>query len=185
MKRIAFFLVLVIASGVSLEAQGMRYPDVDRGSRAPDFSLPYATRDSLAFEELSLSSFAGVRNVILAFYPADWSGGCTREVCAFRDNFDTLQSLDAEILAISGDYPYSHHEWAKHHNLPFKLLSDHMHTVAASYHSYNRSTGYNKRTVYLVDMEGNIAYRDLEYSTKDLTSFEKLRDALNDLKQSD
>ncbi len=151
------------------------------GDSAPDFSLPYATQDSVAGDDLRLSSFAGKRNVILAFYPADWSGGCTKEVCTLRDNFSALANLDAEILGISGDYEYSHHEWAKHHQLPFKLVSDHDHSVAKTYSSYNES-GYNKRTVYVVDKSGKIAYIDLQYSVRTSNSFNKLQDALKALK---
>lgn len=117
------------------------------GSRAPEFTLPYATKDSIARSPLKLSDFAGKRVVIVAFYPADWSTGCTKEVCTMRDNFEALQGLDAEVLAISGDYVWSHHEWAKFHNLPFKLLSDHSHAVARLYDSYNDKTFYNRRTV--------------------------------------
>lgn len=158
-------------------AQGTGYPALTVGSFAPDFSLPFATKDSVGFGEITLSALRG-RNVVVAFYPADWSGGCTREVCTFRDNFADLASLNADIIAISGDYPYSHHEWAKHHGLPFPLLSDHKHRVAPVYHSYNETTGYNKRTVYVIDAAGKIAYIDLEYSTRDLGSFERLRAAL-------
>jgi len=149
------------------------------GEPAPDFSLPYANRDSVGFGSISLSQYAGKKIVVLAFYPADWSGGCTREVCTLRDNFDSLAGPDVEVLGISGDYPYSHHEWAKHHNLPFLLLSDARHTVAPAYRSYNPSSGYNKRTAFIIDKEGRFAYIDLEYSTRDMTSFGKLREALS------
>lgn len=152
------------------------------GSKAPDFSLPYATRDSVAPEDLKLSDLVGKRTIVLAFYPADWSGGCTREVCAFRDNFGALSQLNAEVLGISGDYEYSHHEWAKYHNLPFKLLADHSHRVARTYDSYNDVSGFNKRTVYVIDKQGNIAYIDMKYSTRDMESFHKLQDALKNVR---
>ncbi|MBI4418857.1 MAG: redoxin domain-containing protein, partial [Ignavibacteriales bacterium] len=75
----------------------------------------------------------------MAFYPADWSPGCTKELCTFRDSLARLQEPNVEILAISGDYVWSHHAWAKHHEFPFKLLSDHRHTVARLYASSNIS----------------------------------------------
>jgi peroxiredoxin Q/BCP len=124
----------------------------------------------------------GERCVVLAFYPADWSTGCTSEVCTFRDNFSALEGLDAEILAISGDYVWSHFEWAKHHNLPFKLLSDHDHTVAKLYNSYNEKSLYNKRTVYVINKQGKIAYADLQYSVADLKDFEDVKNALASLR---
>ncbi len=63
------------------------------GAKAPDFSLSYATRDSIASDPLMLSKEIGKGPIVLAFYPADWSGGCTNEVCTFRDSFDELAKL--------------------------------------------------------------------------------------------
>src|SRR5262245_58951282 len=88
------------------------------GDPAPDFALPYATKDSVASDDLKLSSEIGKNIIVLAFYPADWSGGCTKEMCTMRDNIADLGHLNAEVLGISGDYEYSHHEWAKNLNLP-------------------------------------------------------------------
>ena len=148
------------------------------GDRAPNFLLPYATRDSVARDSLSLASLVGKRNVVLAFYPADWSGGCTKEVCTLRDNFTELGALNADVVGISGDYAFSHHEWAKHHELPFRLASDHSHAVARQYGSYNDTYGFNRRTVYVIDRAGKIAYLDLAYSVRDSVSFTKLKAAL-------
>lgn len=175
MKKISFvagFLMLVIC------AQAQTTPELVVGQAAPDFTLPFATRDSIARIPLKLSDFVGKSTVILAFYPADWSGGCTKEVCTMRDDFGNIQKLNAEILAISGDYVFSHFEWAKHHNLPFKLVSDHSHNVARVYNSYNDKSMMNKRTVYLIDKQGKIAYVDLEYSVRDDEDFNKLKTAI-------
>lgn len=174
-------LILLMLSSVS-GAHNVPSDTLVIGDQAPDFVLPYATRDSVASEDLTLSSLFGKTNIILAFYPANWSGGCTREVCTFRDNFAALSELHAEILGISGDYEYSHHEWAKHLDLPFKLVSDHAHNAAKAYFSYNDQYGSNKRTVYLIDRKGKIAYIDPKYSSRDITSFEKLKSALTLLK---
>jgi peroxiredoxin len=151
------------------------------GEPAPDFSLPYATRDSVFRDSLKLSTLVGKKNVVLAFYPADWSGGCTKEVCTLRDNFAALGGLNADVVGLSGDYVFSHHEWAKYHNLPFRLASDHNHAVAKRYGSYNDDYGYNKRTVFVVDHAGKIAYEDLAYSPRDSVSFMKLQGALKTL----
>jgi len=152
------------------------------GDTAPGWSLPYATRDSVARDTLTLSSMVGKRNVVLAFYPADWSGGCTREVCTLRDNFNALGALNADVVGISGDYVFSHYEWAKFHNLPFRLASDHRHEVARKYDSFGEASGYNRRTVYVIDKGGKIAYMDMAYSTRDSVSFGKLQDALKKMK---
>lgn len=179
MKQI--FIVFLISTMVSLSAYTQIKEMRKVGEVAPDFTLPYATRDSLGGSDLRLSNLLGTKAIVLAFYPADWSGGCTKEVCALRDNFSSLAELNAEVLAVSGDYEYSHHEWAKHHNLPFKLISDHKHDAAKAYNSYNETAGYNKRTVFIIDKNGKIAYIDLSYSVRDLESFEKLKKALKDI----
>lgn len=187
MDRFTSVIALLLVSASLLFAQApptgqtTSAPSLEVGQPAPDFALPYATRDSIARTPIKLSDFFGKRNVILAFYPADWSSGCTKEVCTMRDDFNNLEKLNAEILAISGDYVFSHHEWAKHHNLPFKLLSDHSHDVAKMYHSYNEKSGFNRRTVIVVDKQGKIAYVDLQYSVADNEDFNRLKEALSKL----
>jgi peroxiredoxin len=173
---ILFLTVLMIACG-DASAQELLV-----GQPAPDFILPYATKDSIARLPLKLSELIGKSNIILAFYPADWSSGCTKEVCTMRDDFGQLQNLNADVLAISGDYVFSHHEWAKHHNLPFRLLSDHSHEVAKMYNSYNERTLMNKRTMFVIDRSGKLAYIDMEYSVRDDEDYKRLKAALAQLR---
>jgi peroxiredoxin len=171
-------LLVLVSAGIALADSDT---PLHVGDAAPDFSLPYATRDSVAGDDLKLSSLVGKRNIVLAFYPADWSGGCTKEVCTLRDNFTSLGAVNADVVALSGDYVYSHHEWAKFHNLPFRLASDHDHAVAKRYGSYNEASGHDRRTVFVVDKQGKIAYIDLTYSPRDSVSFGKLQVALKAL----
>lgn len=178
---LAIIVSMFVLSGFVL-AQASSPNELKVSDPALDFTLPYATKDSVASENLKLSDLFGKRNIVLAFYPADWSGGCTKEVCTFRDNFAALSELNVEVLGISGDYEFSHHEWAKYHNLPFKLVADHKHEVAKTYNSYNEMYGWNKRTVYVIDKQGKIAYIDLKYSVRDMTSFDKLQEALRKLR---
>ncbi|MBV9927608.1 MAG: peroxiredoxin [Acidobacteria bacterium] len=154
------------------------------GEAAPDFKLPYATLEKIFMkpdEQMSLSSLKG-RNVILAFYPADWSGGCTTEVCTLRDTFAELSKLNASVLGVSGDYVFSHHEWAKFHKLQFPLLSDHDHRVARMYDSFMEQAGFNKRTVYLIDKEGVVRYVNLAFKAGDKKDYDALRAELEKLK---
>lgn len=148
------------------------------GEAAPDFTLPYATKEKIFMrpeERMTLSSLRG-KTVVLAFYPADWSGGCTTEVCTFRDNFADLGKLNAVVLGISGDYVFSHHEWAKHHNLPFALLSDHDHKVAKAYDSYyGDEIGMNKRTIFVIDKDGIVRYSNLAFKANDRKEYDTLR----------
>ena len=148
------------------------------GDAAPDFTLPAATQDTIEFRGVHLASAVGKDDIILAFYPADWSGGCTKEMCTMRDNFRDLGSLGATVYGISGDYVFSHRQWAKTLGLPFTLLSDHDHRVARLYESYNDKSGFNKRTVYVIDRNGKIAYIDPAYVAGSEDSFARLKAAL-------
>jgi glutaredoxin-dependent peroxiredoxin len=152
------------------------------GDQAPAFSLPFATKDSIGRADVTLTSLLGKGSIVLAFYPADFSGGCTKEVCTLRDNFEALGNLHASVYGISGDYIFSHHEWANKLQLPFTLLSDHDHRIARLYKSYMEDAGYNKRTVYVIDKGGKISYCDLNYSVRDSKSFDNLKAALDRLK---
>ncbi len=178
MKRITSSLTCIFIACSSFAQENSQ---LTTGQKAPDFSLSYATKDSIFRTPMKLSEVVGKQNIILAFYPADWSGGCTKEVCALRDDFASLQKLNADVFGISGDYVFSHYEWAKHHNLPFKLLSDHSHEVAKAYASYNEKSMMNKRTVFVVDKKGNLGYVDLEYSVRDNEDFNRLKEALSKL----
>lgn len=154
------------------------------GQAAPDFRLPYATLEKYYLkpeEYLALSGLRG-KNVILAFYPADWSGGCTKEVCTLRDTFAELSKLNAAVLGVSGDYVFSHHEWAKFHKLQFPLLSDHDHKIARLYGSFNEAVGYNKRTVFLIDKDGVVRYSNLDFKAGDANDYNRLREELTKLK---
>jgi peroxiredoxin len=173
-------LVLALLLSFMHTAAALDGPRV--GEKAPDFVLPMATKDTLVPGGLRLSSLIGKNLVILAFYPADWSGGCTKEMCTMRDNFAELSDLGASVLGISGDYIYSHREWAKFHHLQFPLLSDHDGQVARLYGSLNEESGYNRRTLYLIDRNGTIAYVDLQYNPSTPDSFEELKNAIAKLR---
>jgi peroxiredoxin Q/BCP len=154
------------------------------GEAAPDFKLPYATLENIYLKPEEYMALSGLRgkNVILAFYPADWSGGCTKEVCTLRDTFSELAKLNAMVLGVSGDYVFSHHEWAKFHKLQFPLLSDHDHKIARLYGSFNEAVGFNKRTVFLIDKEGVVRYSNLEFKAGDAADYNHLREELGKLK---
>jgi len=174
---VAFLSLAAAGSALASPADSLRV-----GDKAPDFTLPIATKDSVWTAPLTLSSLIGQRNIVIAFYPADWSGGCTREVCSLRDNFSSLSSLNADVIGISGDYQFSHYEWAKFHNLPFRLASDHKHEVARQYGVYNEQYGFDNRTVFVVDKAGKLAYIDWHYSPRDSMSLHKLRGALTTMR---
>jgi peroxiredoxin len=148
------------------------------GDRAPDFALPFATAEKIGDKPWRLSEQLGDQRVVLAFYPADFSPGCTKEMCTFRDNFQALAGMNAKVVGISGDYVWAHQAWAKSEQLPFALLSDHAHDVGRLYGSYDEKSGYNRRTVFVIDGKGIIRYLDLAYSVSDEADYDALRAAL-------
>ena len=75
-------------------------------------------------DDLTLSEFLGKKNIVLYFYPKDETLGCTREACTFRDSYEELTNLGAEVLGVSGQSVASHKSFATHYGLPFILLSD-------------------------------------------------------------
>jgi len=170
--------VVIAAMCVALPFGARSGEKLRLGDAAPDFTLPLATQDTIEFHGVHLSSAVGKDDIILAFYPADWSGGCTKEMCTMRDNFRDLGSLGATVYGISGDYVFSHRQWAKTLGLPFALLSDHDHRVARLYGSYNEESGFNRRTVYVIDRRGKIAYIDPAYVAGSQESFANLKTAL-------
>lgn len=177
--RLATLVLVCLAVGPAALAQGGE-PAV--GQKAPDFSLPWADKDGFHLkpeERIELSKLKG-KIVVLAFYPADWSPGCTTEVCTLRDDagFGGLGKLDAVIYGVSGDYVFSHMEWAKHHNLPFALLSDHDHAIAKAYGSFNTDAGFNKRTVYVIDRAGVVRYANLNFRAGSAEDYTALRAAI-------
>lgn len=97
------------------------------GERAPDFTL--LDQDG---REVKLSEYAGKKNVVLYFYPKDDTPGCTKESCAFRDQFAEFSDAGAEVLGVSADSVSSHKAFAEKYRLPFRLLADvHGHTRKA------------------------------------------------------
>ena len=89
------------------------------GQTAPDFTLK-----GLENEEFTLSSLKGEKSIVLYFYPKDFTPGCTREACSFRDAYEVFTEAGAEVVGVSNDSVGTHEKFAHKKNLPFKLLSD-------------------------------------------------------------
>jgi len=122
------------------------------GSNAPDFALP--AQDG---EEVRLSDFRGRKNVVIYFYPKDFSIGCTAEAKAFRDSYQTFADTDTEVIGISGDSVDSHQRFSEHCGLPFNILSDTGKTVRELY-EIGGLFGTSGRVTYVVDRDGVIRY---------------------------
>jgi peroxiredoxin len=121
------------------------------GRPAPDFEL----RDQHG-GTVSLSSYQGKKAVVVMFYPYAFSGVCTGELCAVRDNLPTFQSDDVQLVAVSCDPMFSLRAFAERDGLTFPLLSDFWPhgAVARSYGVFDEEKGCAKRSSFIVDTEG-------------------------------
>jgi peroxiredoxin Q/BCP len=151
-------------------------PDV--GKRAPDFSLPWANRDGVGPIEspYQLASDRG-RTVVVAFYPRDFTKGCTAQLQTFAEQYDSLFGPEVTLVGISTDSVTTHSRFAASLNLPFRLLSDPEQRVSKQYSSKD-SGGYNRRTVYVIGPDGRVKYRNLKFNALDPKSYSELRDAV-------
>ena len=131
------------------------------GEAAPEFALP-----DQGGRTRSLAEFRD-RWLVLYFYPRDDTPGCTRQACAFRDDWNKLAALGAQVVGVSVDDVESHLDFAKEHRLPFLLLADAGGAVAARYGSI-RDLGlvkFARRNTFLIDPQGRIAKVYLSAST--------------------
>jgi peroxiredoxin len=131
------------------------------GTKAPDFTLPFAPR-----EELSLSELRG-KPVILAFYPADWSPTCGDQIGQYNELLPEFHKFGAELLGISVDGPWSHKAYAAARNLHFRLLSDFepKGAVAKQYGAYRSANGFAERALFVIGKDGVIAWNHLAQLT--------------------
>jgi peroxiredoxin Q/BCP len=123
------------------------------GDKAPDFTLPSQMGDNV-----TLSEFLGKKNVVLYFYPKDETPGCTREACTFRDSYEELTKLGAEVLGVSGQSVASHKSFASHYGLPFILLSDVGNKVRELYGVPSTMGLIPGRVTYIIDMKGVVRH---------------------------
>jgi thioredoxin-dependent peroxiredoxin len=122
------------------------------GDNAPDFNLP-----SQNGNQVSLNDFRG-KAIVLYFYPADDTPGCTAESCAFRDQYEVFTSAGAEVVGVSGDSPESHQKFAAKYNLPFTLLSDRGNKVRKEYGASAAFGLFPGRVTYVIDKDGVVQY---------------------------
>ena len=122
------------------------------GDKAPDFSL--MDERGLPF---SLRDYLGKKIVVLYFYPKDFTPGCTKEACSFRDDYKEIEEKGAVVIGVSIDSVESHAKFSKKHDLPFALLSDNRKEVAKKYDVLGIGGVLAKRVTFIIDKQGNIA----------------------------
>jgi peroxiredoxin len=126
------------------------------GQKAPDFTLQNQDK-----KEVKLSDFAGKKNVVLMFYPLDWSPVCTNEHACFVNDMKQFETLDAEVLGVSVDSVWSHKAYADKMGIHYSLLAD-FHPkggMSDKYGVYLSDKGITGRSIIIVNKEGYVAWR--------------------------
>jgi peroxiredoxin Q/BCP len=125
------------------------------GQPAPDFTVKAADG-----RELKLADFRGKRNVVVYFYPADFTMVCTKEACGFRDVYEDLASKDTEVIGVSVDDDEKHKQFAEKYKVPFALVSDPDRKLAENYEATGGLIGLiakkARRVTYVIDKQGTI-----------------------------
>jgi peroxiredoxin Q/BCP len=126
------------------------------GDKAPDFTLPDPDGTPV-----SLSSYAG-KKVVVYFYPAASTAGCTTQACDFRDNIASLRSSGYEVLGVSPDSQDKQKRFRDEENVPYPLLCDPSHEVLEAYGAWGEKNNYGKkvigviRSTFVIDEQGEV-----------------------------
>jgi len=126
---------------------------IQAGEMAPDFEL-----SNHHGEKIKLSDFQGKKNVVLVFYPAAFTGRCTGELCALRDELSSFQNENIELLAISCDSMFTLKVFAEQEGYAFSLLADFWPhgEVAQKYGVFNPERGFAGRGTFIINKEGKV-----------------------------
>lgn len=119
------------------------------GTVAPEFR---ATLDDGS--EFALAELKGRQNLVLYFYPKDFTAGCTKEACSFRDNWDAVRGYDATVVGVSRDDAASHTAFRAKHDLPFPLIADPDGSLHEAYDVKGLLPFVPPRITYVIDKEG-------------------------------
>ncbi len=150
------------------------------GQPAPSFSL-YNTEKQL----VSLGDFAG-KNLIMLFFPMAFTSTCTAEMCQMRDDIATYAGMNAEVVGISVDSPYTLAKFRDEQRLPFDLLSDFNKEASRAYDTIYETyslglKGVSKRSAFVIDGQGIVRYAEVLDNAKDVPNFTNIQTTLNTL----
>lgn len=148
------------------------------GDVAPSFTLK-----STELKDVSLSDFKD-HKVVLLFFPMAFTGVCTDELCQMRDNYSIYEKLNAQIVAISVNSPFTLKKFKEENNLNFPVLSDFNKSVSQAYGTFYEEfvlglKGVSKRSAFLIDENGKIQYQEILENAGNLPNFEALEQVLS------
>ena len=172
MKKILISKTLILIFAFQLSFSTVSAQELQIGDKAPLFQAVDENG-----KDWNLADKLGEKTLVLYFYPAAMTSGCTKQACAYRDYKSNLDNLDVEVIGISGDNYKNLSVFKETHNLNFKLLSDYNGTIAKKYHVPVKKGGTIKKTennkefslkrgvttmrwTFIIDKDGKIAYID-------------------------
>jgi peroxiredoxin len=151
---------------------------VEIGQKPPDFQLFDQDKKLRTLKE-----FQG-KKVVLAFFPGAFTGGCTKEMCTFRDSMQTLNGLNAQVVGISVNDPFANKAFAEANKLQFPILSDYGREVVKKFNvllnDFAGLKGYTaaKRSVFILDASGMVRYRWVSEDPGKQPDYEEIKNAL-------
>ncbi|TMI22316.1 peroxiredoxin [Candidatus Bathyarchaeota archaeon] len=152
---------------------------VNQGEKAPTFTLPDTDRKPRSVNEFLKPNSA----TILAFFPGAFTSVCTREMCTLRDNMQELNKINAQVVGISVNDPFTNKAFAQNNNLNFPILSDYNREVVKLYNVYHENfgnlKGYTaaKRSVFILDHNGVVVYKWVSDDPTKEPNYEELKKA--------
>ena len=150
------------------------------GQQAPDFSLYDSDKNKITLSDLKS------HNILLLFFPAAFTGTCTKELCSVRDHISVYNNVSAKVFGISVDMVYSLSKYKEEQKLNFSLLSDFNKEASAAYgclydtFSYEMK-GVSKRAAFIIDKSGIVRYAEVLEKATDLPNFEEIQKTLQSL----
>lgn len=152
--RIIISISIIVGLSACKTEEKQEMGKVIVGDIAPDFELK--DKDG---NLVKLSSFRGVKSVVVYFYPKDETPGCTAQACSFRDSYEDFKEVGAEVIGISSDGSSSHSGFASNHRLPFILLSDPIGKARKAYGAYDLFGMIPGRVTYVIDKQGKVIHK--------------------------
>jgi glutaredoxin-dependent peroxiredoxin len=154
------------------------------GAKAPDFSLK--SKQASGLVDVKLSNNFGKKNTVVLFFPLAFTGVCTAEMCELTNSLSQYASLNAEVVAISVDSPFSQEVWAQKERITITLASDLNKTTAKAFgvllDDLAGIGSVSARAAFVIDKKGVIQYSEQTPTVKDLPNFKAVKEALAKLK---
>jgi peroxiredoxin len=157
----------------------MYYMVLNIGDKAPDFELVDTDLKMRKLEE-----FKG-KKIILSFFVAASSPVCTKEMCSFRDSWDEISKLGAQVVAISNDGPFANKAFAEKHNLNFPILGDYKSKTIRDYDIlmphllHVKDYDAAKRSIFIINEDGTVGYKWVSDDPLVEPNYEEIKNFLN------